>query len=97
MAWRSTGDEVSHNDRCLGCVAQMRWKVASTELNVVGSSPSGEVATVCSSSVAIRSVASSCRKKVVGPDEVLRFVVPGSRLMVPDAAATDGPLSRPSG
>jgi hypothetical protein len=66
-------------------------------LNVVGSSPSGAVATICSSSVAIRLATSSYRKKAVEPDGVFRFIVSGPRLRVPDAAAGDGPMLGPSG
>jgi hypothetical protein len=47
-------------------------------------------AAVCSSSVVIRSAVSPCGKKAIEPDGVLRFVVPGPKLRVPDAAAANG-------
>jgi hypothetical protein len=62
-------------------------------VNTVESSPSGAVATVCSSSVAIRSATAFCRKKAVEPDGVLRFIMSGPRLRVPDAVAVDGSMS----
>jgi hypothetical protein len=74
----------------------MRWKVASIELNAVRSPRRGVVATVYSS-VAIGSAVSSCVKKGVEPDEVLRFVVSGPRLKVPDVDADDGLMSGPLG
>jgi hypothetical protein len=41
MAWSSTGDEVSCSEKGSGCAAPRWWKVASTMLNAVGSSPNG--------------------------------------------------------
>jgi hypothetical protein len=63
MAWSSTGDEVSCSEKGSGCAAPRWWKVASTMLNAVGSSPNGVVVVVCSLSDAIESTASSCEKK----------------------------------
>jgi hypothetical protein len=65
--------------------------------NDFGSSPSGVVVTVYSSSVAIGSATSSYRKKAIEPDGVLSFIVSGPRFKVPDAASGDGPVSGPSG
>jgi hypothetical protein len=75
----------------------MRWMVASIELNAVRSPRRGVVATVYSSSVAIGSAVSSCVKKGVESDEVLRFVVSGPRLKVLDVDADDGLMSGPLG
>jgi hypothetical protein len=72
----------------------LRSQVASVELNAVGSSPSGAVVAVCSSSIAIGSTVSSCRKKVIKPNGLLRFM---PRFRVFDVATDDRPMSGPSG
>jgi hypothetical protein len=51
--------------------------MASMGWNIVGSSPSGAVATVSSSSIAIGSAAPPCGKQADEPDGVLRFAVSG--------------------
>jgi hypothetical protein len=96
MTWMLTDEAVSRSERGSECTVQRRWKVASAVLNVDRSSPSGVGVMVCSSSVAIGLAVSPCRKKVVEPDGVLRFVVPGPRLKVPDTVAGEGLISRPS-
>jgi hypothetical protein len=97
MAWSPTSDEVSHSERGSGSTTQRRWKVALMVFNAARSSPRGVVAAVCSSLITIRLAASSYGKKVVKPDKVLRFVMPGPRLRVPDEVTSDGLMSGPSG